>query len=378
MPFLVRDRKKIEILFVGAFLSPGQSKVTGGVQFECRSLIDSPVSREVEWDLLDSTMESIPPPPLSRRLYLAMKRTLSFTFRLIMHRPDCCLIYASSGASFLEKGLMTLLAGALGVPTILRPVSGATVDDFRRDGFMRRWIRWVARSASVVACQGTRWREFYQAIADLPVERTPIVYNPVDTTRYVSVAPITQSSADKALLVGWVERNKGIWDLLEVARRFSRELEGMQFVVCGNGVEYDEFKRRIAEEKLERFFDLRGWVGMEGKLAALSECSIYLMLSHREGLPNALLEAMAAGRAVVATSVGSVSDLVLEGRTGFLCEARDVEDIGARILELRGNAAIRNQLAAGAQTHVAATVDYEVVWRKWHELIMRVTQRKNG
>lgn len=369
---------KIRVLFVGAFLSPSESKVTGGVQFECRSLIDSPVSREVEWDLLDTTMESIPPPPLTRRLYLAVRRTLSFSRRVILRRPDCCLIYASSGASFFEKGLMALLAGLLGVPTILRPVSGATVDDYRRDWFTRGWIRRVARSVSVVACQGTRWREFYQAIADLPEERTPIVYNPVDTKRYVSVAPVAQSSGEKALLVGWVERNKGIWDLLEVARRFSRELEGMQFVVCGNGVEFEEFKRRIAEEKLERFFDLRGWVGMEGKLAALSECSIYLMLSHREGLPNALLEAMAAGRAVVATSVGSVSDLVLEGRTGFLCEARDVEDIGARILELRGNAALRERLAANAQTHVAATVDYEVVWRKWHELIMRAArQTKN-
>jgi glycosyltransferase involved in cell wall biosynthesis len=367
--------RRIRVLFVGAFLSPAESKVTGGVQFECRSLIDSPVSREVEWDLLDTTMESIPPPPFSRRLFLALRRTLSFTRRVLLRRPDCCLIYASSGASFFEKGLMVLFAGVVGVPTILRPVSGATVDDFRRGWFTRGWIRRVARSASVVACQGTRWREFYQAIADLSEERTPIVYNPVNTMRYASVRPVEQSSADKALMIGWVERNKGIWDLLEVARRFTRELEGMTFVVCGNGAEFEDFRQRIAAAGLERFFDLRGWVGMEGKLAALSECSIYLMLSHREGLPNALLEAMAAGRAVVATSVGSVSDLVLEGRTGFLCEARDVEDIGARILELREHAALRSQLAACARARVAETVEYEVVWRKWHELIMRAARR---
>lgn len=370
--------RKIRVLFVGAFMSPAESKVTGGVQFECRSLIDSPVSREVEWDLLDTTMESIPPPPLSRRLYRAVRRMVSFARCVLFRRPDCCLIYASSGASFFEKGFMTLVAGALGVPTILRPVSGATVDDFRRDWFTRRWIRRVARSASVVACQGTRWREFYQAIADLPKTRTPIVYNPVDTTRYAAVKPIEQGSPDKALLVGWVERNKGIWDLLEVVRRFSRELEGMTFVVCGNGAEFYEFRRRIDEQGLQRFFDLRGWVGMDGKIAALSECSIYLMLSHREGLPNALLEAMAAGRAVVATSVGSVADLVIEGRTGFLCEARDVEAIGARILELRQDAELRARLAAGARERVAATVDYEVVWRKWHELIMRTARRDEG
>lgn len=369
---------RTRILFVGAFLPPSLTKVRGGVQFECQSLIDSPVSDSVDWDLLDTTMESIPPPPLARRLYLAARRLLSFTWRLLLRRPHCCLIYASSGASFVEKGVMTLMAGLLDVPVILRPVSGATVDDYRRNWFTRRWIRCVARSARVVACQGTRWREFYQSIADLPAERTPIVYNPVDTTRYAAVLPVDRSSPDKALLVGWVERNKGIWDLLEVARRFAHELEGMRFVVCGSGVEFDAFKRRIAEERLEHFFDLRGWVGMEGKLAALSECSIYLMLSHREGLPNALLEAMAAGRAVVATSVGSVADLVVEGRTGFLCEARDIEDIGARILDLRRNAGLRARLAAGAKERVAATVDFEVVWCKWHELIKRATLRTQG
>jgi glycosyltransferase involved in cell wall biosynthesis len=368
--------RKPRVLFVGAFLSPSEAKVTGGVQFECRSLIESPVSREVEWDLLDTTMESIPPPPVARRMMLAVRRSLSFVRRILFHRPDCCLIYASSGASFYEKGLMTLFAALLRVPVILRPVSGATVDDYRRNRMGRWWIRSVARASTYVACQGTRWCEFYRSIADLSEERTPIVYNPVDTRRYASVAPIERSSPDKALLVGWVERNKGIWDLLEIAARFERELEGMQFVVCGRGAEFDEFQARIRQRKLDRLFDLRGWVGMAGKLAALSECSIYLMLSHREGLPNALLEAMAAARAVVATSVGSVADLVFEGRTGLLCEAQDIEDIGSRILDLRQREGLRQSLAAGARERAAETVAYEVVWRRWHELIMRAVSRR--
>lgn len=357
------------MLFVGAFLSPAKAKVTGGVQFECRSLIDSPISLNVDWELLDTTMESIPPPPLRRRLYLAAKRMLAFIRIVLFQRPDCCLIYASSGSSFIEKGLMVLFASTLNISTILRPVSGAIIDDYRKSRYFRFWIRRVARSATYVACQGTRWREFYCAVANLPNERTPIVYNPVDAAKYLATTPIEQSSGDRALLVGWVERNKGIWDLLEVVRRFEKELEGMRFVICGHGAEFAKFQAQISARNLQRFFELRGWVDMNGKLAALSECGIYLMLSHREGLPNALLEAMAAGRAVVATAVGSVPDMVVEGQTGFLCEVGDIEDIGRRILELRNNASLRSSLAEGARARISAKVDYAVVWRQWSLLL---------
>jgi len=367
----MRSGSRQRVLFVGSFVPPSATKVRGGVQFECQSLIDSPVSASVEWSLLDTTMESLPPPPLRRRLVLATRRLLRFGIQLVFNRPDSCLIYVSSGASFIEKGAMALSARILGVRVVLRPVSGLIIDDYRKSRVFRWFVRLVLRATDVVACQGTRWCEFYQSVGDLPSSRTPLVYNPVDASKYATLKTSGHSSPNKALLIGWVEQNKGIWDLLKLVRRFAPELEGMQFVICGKGSEFEEFVAAIARDNLGRFFDMRGWVDMNEKLAVLAECEIYLMLSHREGLPNALLEAMAAGRAVVATAVGSVPDLVRQGETGLLCEPKDVEDMGNCILELRNNPQLRQRLGLAAQQRIIHTLDYEVVWRQWADILLR-------
>ena len=364
------------VLFVGAFQSPSTSGVTGGVQFECRSLINSSISDSVVWDLLDTTMESIPPPPLMRRWYLATLRIIRFSWIVIVRRPDCCLIYSSSGASIWEKGVMVVWARILAIPAILRPVSGAIVDEYRRSVFTRIWLRLVARSASRVACQGTRWREFYSSIANISQSNTPIVYNPVDVAKYSSIQRNLAGAEQSVLFIGWVEKNKGIWDLLHVAVRFKAELANVRFVICGGGCDLEAFRREVKVRGLESRFDVLGWVGFEEKLKAISRCSIYVMLSHREGLPNALLEAMASGRAVIATSVGSVSDLVVDGQSGLLCEAGSIDDIGGCLVRLTNDFELREKLASGALAEVNKRVSYNAVRTSWENIISDVCGRK--
>ena len=360
--------RKRRVLFVGAFLTAAQTKVRGGILFECQSLVNSPITKYVDWLLLDTTMESVPPPGLLRRAWLAGHRVVRLVAMLLFRLPDACLIYISDGAGFLEKGVMVLIARSFGRRVILRPVSGLILDDYRRSSMMRSFIRIVFRASSSVACQGSRWTEFVQSVAGLPPERTPLVLSPIEMEAYTNI-DASAGNSDRALLIGWVERNKGIWDLLATVGQFAPQLEGMRFVICGYGREYDEFRRQISVRGLERFFEMRGWVSHEEKLTALEECGIYLMLSHREGLPCALLEAMAAGRAVIATSVGAVPDVVRDGDTGLLCEPKDIEDIGRLILQLRADPALRQHLGGRAQAEVVGRFKADLVWPAWRNLL---------
>ncbi len=247
-------QKKIRVVFVGAFLSPAESKVTGGVQFECRSLVKSPISDRIEWLLIDSTMESIPPPRLTRRIFKAGLRVCKFMRFLVFFRPDCCLIYSSGGASFFEKGLMVLIARIMNVPRILRPVDGSAIDNFRNGKFWPQWMRFVARSTTLIACQGVNWQKFYISVGDLQIKRVPIVYNPLATDLYSTVPSVHTASSQKALLLGWVDRNKGIWDLLEAIRIHEAEMEGMKFIICGDGVELEAFNKMVSKIGFMRFF----------------------------------------------------------------------------------------------------------------------------
>lgn len=310
-------------------------------------------------------MESIPPPPFWRRAWLAAVRVMRFSWWLLKHRIDAVLIFTSSEMSLLEKGTMAVLAQIVGMRVVLCPRSGYLIPEYRRRWITQIWLRLVIHSSNSVVCQGRRWREFFSAVSGLPVTQFPIIYNIVREQDFSPMPLPERELAEQAVLMGWVERNKGIFDLIEVADRFRLEMSGMKFVICGHGKDWDEFHAELGRRNVAEFFEMRGWVDDIGKRKALLESDFCLMLSHREGMPNALLEAMAAGRPVVATAVGAVADIVEEGRNGYLCEPRDVDEIGFRILDLRRSLALRREMGLKARESVHASMSKDVVWRNW-------------
>ncbi len=353
------------MLFVGAFTPPPGTTIRGGQLAACQAVINSPLSDHVDWVLLDSMMESIPPPPLSRRAFTAARRLVQFVRHLVVSRIEVVMIFSSSEMSILEKGAMVILGHWAGKRVVFCPRSGYIVREWRQQRWFRAWLGALIRSSNAVVCQGRCWREFFGAISGLPAERFPIIYN-IAPAPAAEVGPLpARDRAERALLMGWVERNKGIFDLVEMADRFRPELQGMTFVIGGKGCDLDELTREIERRGLGDRFEFRGWVDEAGKARIMADIDICLMLSHREGMPNALIEAMAAGRPVIATSAGAVSDIVEDGRTGMLCEPRDIDEIGFRLLELRKNRTLRQTLGAAGQRAVQEKMSSEVVWRNW-------------
>lgn len=364
------------VLFVGAFTPPPGTSIRGGQLAACQAVITSPLTEHVEWVLLDSMMESIPPPPLARRAFTAARRLLQFVGHMLRSRVAVVMIFSSSEMSILEKGAMAVLGRVWRKRVVFCPRSGYIVREWRQQWWFRRWLRRVILSSDAVVCQGRCWREFFAAISGLPLERFPIIYN-IAPAPGAGVGPLpSRERAERALLMGWVERNKGIFDLVEMVDRFRVELDGMRFVIGGKGVDLDELMRDIERRGLMDRFEFRGWVDEAGKERIMADVDICLMLSHREGMPNALIEAMAAGRPVIATAAGAVSDIVEDGRTGFLCEPRDVEEIGFRLLELRRDRALRERLGAAGRRAVQEKMAGEVVWRNWLDVLVPPTAGK--
>ncbi len=92
-----------------------------------------------------------------------------------------------------------------------------------------------------------------------------------------------------------------------------------------------------------------GWLGAEEKDRLLRESSVFVMSSLSEGLPMALLEAMAYGMAVVATAVGGIPEVVDDGVDGLLVEAGSSRRIADALLRLAGDPALRERLGAAAR-----------------------------
>jgi len=98
--------------------------------------------------------------------------------------------------------------------------------------------------------------------------------------------------------------------------------------------------------------------------ALLKTADLFLFCSRTEGLPNAVLEAMAAGLAVVATDIPGSRDLINDGKTGVLVEKGSVEAIRAATESLLEDSARRSALGLAAQKWVRENRDISVLVKK--------------
>ncbi|MGH2609530.1 MAG: glycosyltransferase, partial [Tepidiformaceae bacterium] len=130
---------------------------------------------------------------------------------------------------------------------------------------------------------------------------------------------------DSDLLVGTVcrlsDRRKGVHDFVAMAAKVAAACPAAHFVVVGEGVLRPELEQMATSLGLENSLTFAGWAeDARGWYAAMD---VFVMASTHEGGPTTLLEAMAMGRPVVATSVGMVPEVVEAGVSGEICPVSD-------------------------------------------------------
>lgn len=145
---------------------------------------------------------------------------------------------------------------------------------------------------------------------------------------------------------------KGHQDALQALAALAQRLPDAVLVLAGAGSHEDAL--RALAVRLGLGPDRVRFLGRRDDVPRLLQaCDVLLLASHHEGLPNALMEAMAAGRPVVATRVGGVPELVSHGVTGLLVEPARPEGIERALLELATDPALRDRLAAAGRAAVA-------------------------
>lgn len=119
----------------------------------------------------------------------------------------------------------------------------------------------------------------------------------------------------------------------------------VRFVLVGDGERHAAVRQLVSELGLESVVHLAGW--REDLEVVYADLDLVALSSDNEGLPVALIEAMAAGRPVVATNVGGVPELVQEGENGYLVPPGDSPALARRMLDALGD---RDRLAAMGAT----------------------------
>lgn len=140
---------------------------------------------------------------------------------------------------------------------------------------------------------------------------------------------------DREFVVGFVgrlNRVKGAHKLIKAADEVDPSIVD-EIRILGDGPLFDEMQEYIVENGLEDIVSLEGWVEREHVSEHLNEMKLLVMPSKTEGLPMAMLQAMACGTPVLASEVGAIPDMINEGNNGFLLSNTTPEEISNRINE---------------------------------------------
>jgi glycosyltransferase involved in cell wall biosynthesis len=176
--------------------------------------------------------------------------------------------------------------------------------------------------------------------ARFPRERIRVLPNGVDTAR------ITRSDRDDGyvLYVGRISHEKGIRTLLEAHRRSGR---AFTLKICGTGPLLDELQRTYPDATF------LGYRTGDELAAIIAGASLVVVPSEcYENCPMAVLEAMGYGKPVVASNIGGIPELVIDGENGLLFQTGNADHLAGKIAELAGDPNVRHRFGRRGRERV--------------------------
>jgi glycosyltransferase involved in cell wall biosynthesis len=233
----------------------------------------------------------------------------------------------------------------------------------------------------VTTCSVTNCRAAADALVAAegpPPESVVVLENGVDFDRFARIRPLQMPSGGAARIgaVANLRPVKGLDLLIGAAARLKSECPGAIFEVAGEGDQRAQLQRQITDGGLAGRFLLPG--GTADVPGFLSGLNIAVLCSHAEGMSNALLEYMAAGRAVVATEVGAAPDLITHERHGLLVPPGDAAALAAAICRLLREPGLAVRLGRAARARARQRYSRAAMVRRFEDFYERLAGRQGG
>ncbi|WP_242826141.1 glycosyltransferase family 4 protein [Butyrivibrio sp. VCB2006] len=314
-----------------------QKDVKGGIAAVTNGYYDSKI--ETDYDI--RYVESYCDTSKFKMVMKALGAYREFGRVLRDFKPELIHIHSSFGGSFYRMQPFIYMAGKRGIP-ILDHCHGADFETFyvRASDKKKARIGEVFGKFSKVIVLSEEWKERLQAF--LPDDKLVVINNYCKPRPKEEVQSLlgTRFEKQQILFLGELGQRKGGYDFAGIVENVDKRYPGARFVFAGSGSKEDEdrIKKALSEKGLMEKCLFPGWVRGEQKDKLLMESSLFMLPSYQEGLPMAILDAMAYGLPVVSTEVGGIPQLIENGKSGFLAKPGDCKAIAdgiCRILDKR-------------------------------------------
>lgn len=184
------------------------------------------------------------------------------------------------------------------------------------------------------------------------------------------------SPQSKVLItVARLHPQKGHQYLIEAATQILQYAPDVAFVLVGEGELREEIEKSLEEKKLSPYFRLLG--SRKDVPGLLGMADIFILPSVSEGMPNVILEAMAAKLPIIATRVDGTIEVVEDGKTGILVERRNPEALMTAIIKLLQEPTLGQLMGNAGFQRVQQYFSEEIMCQRYDELIHDIFEKKH-
>jgi glycosyltransferase involved in cell wall biosynthesis len=249
-------------------------------------------------------------------------------------------------------------AANLGIPSVVTVHGFSANRGLIVNGFQRVYLNTIGRDllhmATVVHCLSKQERS---AVLELqPKANTIVIPNGVDTAFFKPA-----KSKDENL-VAWVGRmvpEKGLEYLLRALSMISRDFKDLNMVLVGGGPLFSHVVEYVRRHDMESNCHVVGWLQRRAVAEVLGRSSIFVLPSLSEGMPYALLEAMACGDAPIVSALPTICEVVEDKRNGILVPPRDSGALAEQLAVCLSDRSYCEKIGTNARNRIERSYQFE-------------------
>ncbi|HAR94982.1 MAG TPA: hypothetical protein DCR97_03320 [Deltaproteobacteria bacterium] len=337
----LKDPSKIRVLISGHLPPP-----MGGVATYYQSLLSSSLPNQIDLCFVQTSSQKRALSATGRatisNLVLALADCVRFTIATFRHRPQICHVATYLGLSFVKHSVCVMVARLIGGRVLLHPHCSLAAIYSNSPKWWRWLFRQIIRLTDGIVALSSEWSQLCSIVPACPVYYLP---NAIDLTPYRGIAQermaeVEHNGSLRVLYLGYVGRAKGTFDLIDAAREALSQGMDVSFDLVGDELtpgEYQQVRDYIANPALNGCVRLHAAAYGSEKIRFFCKAHVFVYPSYHEGMPIAVIEAMACGLPIVATRVGGLPDLVMHGANGLLVDPARPDQLVSALRKLSNN-----------------------------------------
>jgi len=259
----------------------------------------------------------------------------------------------------IKPDIVQVQALSIGIPAILTKkilkipyiVWGRGDDVYLPGRFIRITSKPILQNANAVLALTEDMREKMAKVTDREIFVVP---NGINLNQFTerSLTIVKENGVKKILFIGRLHPVKGVKYLIRAMERVLKEIPEAKLILVGDGKEREMLETLSKQLSINNSVQFVGIVPHEKVHTFLQQADVFVLPSISEGFPNVILEAMACGLPVIATRVGGIPDIIIDGTNGYLVEVKDAHAIAERILLLLQNEILKKEISANNEQKV--------------------------